>query len=185
MRILSFDPGKTQDHFAYSFAENAEVIEYGSVVPLEDLTSDFNDSKNRFYTHACRLIERLQPDLIVVERYLDRGGPKKGAVGEYVSVMIGILSIAAMPVPVELVMSSTWKVWFRRHFNIGKGLPIECLADKLLLDHPHLKGKKKKDDKVTVHHGDAVAMGFWRFRKESPDFQLDAVWKRNPVKMGS
>lgn len=177
MKILSFDPGKSVKSFAYALLVEGSVVRFGTVKTLEDLNACFLDYAASFRKRMADLVfeSGLGPDdLIVIERFSDRGGASKGTTGELINIMIGLLATVAVEahVPLVLVMPSTWKNWLAKTYSTGKSTAKRpTLVPNMWL---HLRERfpiqcwpKDRAKRMIIHEADACGIALWAWEKST------------------
>lgn len=142
MKVLGFDPAKK--NFGYGFKINGVIKESG-LVPTPNKISNFIEDDIDFLNFMLDLINRLQPDIVVCERYMFRGRASIDA--EFVNWMIGKLSILIrqeLKFNMCLIMPVQWKLWYKK--KIGK-----IKSDKF-------KSREIYPEINTEHEADALCM---------------------------
>lgn len=191
MRVLAFDPGKSQKSFAYSFVVDGTVERYGMVQTLTTLKPpEFKQEVEDFCTRIENLVLRLKPDVIVAERFMDRGGASKGSTGEFINVMLGLIA-ARVPGGLELVMPATWKGWLARTYLTGKPTKRQRTAVPNMWAHlrsrfPDLCWPKDKTKRMIIHEADACGIALWRYEthfKGERRGSIDSLVDRRTVKI--
>lgn len=177
MRCLTFDPGRNVGNYAFSWLVDGTVECYGTVVPLLSLQHpDFSECADDFICRMQLLFRSLglaESDVVLAERFSDRGGGSKGTTGEFINIQIGLLKAALGSHPLELVMPSTWKGWLARTYATGNETATQRTSARSM--HEHLRWRFpethpiEKIDQMTIHEGDAVAMGLWRYETSADD----------------
>ena len=153
MRVVALDPGKS--NFAAAVVENRRVVETRYLEPLKSLKwDDFNESLRAFRDSYFKYISEVEPDCVVAERFMARpgGGMRKGAVGEFVNLQLGMISMvnASKGIPTHLVTPAQWKNYLQKRY--GK-------VDNFKHHFPHL----------SVHESDALAIAIYAIEMEQPD----------------
>lgn len=179
MKILTFDPGKVNGNMAYSFSVDGHIERYGSIKPLGSITEGFEDEVDAFAARVQRLVQEVNPDLIVAERFQDRGGRSKGATPEFVNIQLGIIAIVARPVRTKLITPALWKNWMRRTYDTGKKTKKskDCkFKDNLLLfkKTPGAQEVVKRDDMV-IHQADSICMNLYIWENEDPEARAQSL----------
>ena len=189
-RILSFDPGKSPKSFAYSFMVGGTVMRYGLVRPIDSLEpARYGPESQEFFSRIKSLALETSPDVVVAERFQDRGGASKGTTGEHINLMLGLMSAALWPIGLELVQPATWKAWLMRHYSIGK--PTKKRAPMLPNMWMFLRQrfpycwKTSIQNRIVIHEADACAIALWRY--ETADMvqrygSIDCLLDRSTVK---
>lgn len=157
MRVLAFDPGKS--NFAYAVGEDGQLETFGFVTALlDDLTADVTGQVLRLADEFQGLLKTHQPDLIVAERFMARGMPGQGAVSEFVNLSLGVLVSVAAPIEVTVIPAATWKNhWSHRYPQEGKFEMQACLERGTRI---YPGGRRKR---LTTHEADAVGIMAWAF----------------------
>jgi hypothetical protein len=101
----------------------------------------------------CKITSK---DLIVAERMMARPGQGGGSVNELINIMLGILLSNALQlgIPMQLVMSSTWKNHAIDKWGLIQGMPLSFYFPEL---------EKDKE----VHELDACGIAAYTFEKLS------------------
>ena len=148
MKIIALDPGK--NNFAAAVMNDTKVLETCYIKPIKSLKwDDFNAESKEFRKNYFEFLIRIDPDCVVAERFMARPGVQQGAVGEYINIMLGIISTinASKGIPTHLVTSSQWKNYMNSRYGQVKDMR----------DHfPHL----------SVHESDALAMAVYCLENE-------------------
>jgi Holliday junction resolvasome RuvABC endonuclease subunit len=189
MKILAFDPGKNDFAFA-AINQKAKVCDHGFIRSVTSLSAtDIHDEITRFLTDIDRLLDRHQPELVVIERMQHRPHLGGGAVVEYINLMIGmaLTRIFSRGHGILMVSASTWKSHMKRTHGVkGKDL-FTMVGQKMTIklkpgpDNPEkhkTKGVwidgildrqiKAQGLKLVTHEGDAVGLacyGWWTITK--------------------
>lgn len=153
MRVLGFDPGV--NNFAYCLLNDREPVESGLLAyPMQT-----PDDDHRFLNEIIELFRRLQPDLILGERYTFRGPQSVHA--ELVNLMLGRLCVVAeltLGLPVPLIQAAQWKNFFK-----VKQLPkVKGIKKGTWGIWPH----HQKFFKV-IHEVDAACIALYAFLKHT------------------
>lgn len=178
MRILAFDPGKNVGNFAFAFLVDGKVECYGSVIPISTMIHPvFSVDADDFYDRMVLLKKSLgltSGDIVLAERFSDRGGGGKGVTGEHINVMLGLMKAAFMPLSLELVMPATWKGWLARTYHTGN----ETAKQRTVVPNmwTHLRGRfpdlvypDDRHQRMVIHEGDAIGMALWRYETSEGD----------------
>jgi hypothetical protein len=143
MRILALDPGKI--NFAFAVMEDVKVLEAGYIKCIKDLKRDAFEAeskgfRNRYFT----LLAKYEPDVVVAERFMARPGSNGGMVGEYINIMLGVISTvnSSLNIPTELVTSASWKNYLNSRYG-----RVETLKEHF----PHL----------SVHEADSLGIAVY------------------------
>jgi len=177
MRVLAFDPGKNQGNFAFALLEDGVVLFYGTVVTISTMKHpEFSVDADDFIWRIRSLVSSLgltADDVIIAERFMDRGGGGKGTTGEHINVMLGLMKAALGPLPLELVMPATWKGWLARTYLTGK--PTKRQRTVIPNMWMHLRGRfpevcwpASKIDRMVIHEADAIGIALWRYETADP-----------------
>ncbi len=148
MRIIALDPGKK--NFAFAVMENRKVLECGYLPPLKSLKwDDFEKESAGFRDRWFKLLEKYDPDCVLAERFMARPGGNGGAVGEYINIMLGILSTvnSSKGVPTHLLTSAQWKNYLNGRYG-----RVESMKEHF----PHL----------SVHEADALGIAVYAMENE-------------------
>lgn len=148
MKIIALDPGKK--NFAFSVMEDRKVVECGYLKPLKSLKwDDFEEEAAGFRSRWFDMLLKFEPDCVLAERFMARPGGNGGAVGEYINVMLGIISTvnASKGIPTHLVTSSQWKNYLNARY--GK---VATMKEHF----PHL----------SVHEADALGIAVYAMENE-------------------
>ena len=116
MRIIALDPGSK--NFAVAVMDGRKVLETCYLTTIKSLKwDDFEEEAKGFRKRWFDLLQKYEPDCVLAERFMARPGGNGGAVGEYINVMIGILSTvnASKGIPTHLVTSAQWKNALNSH----------------------------------------------------------------------
>jgi hypothetical protein len=148
MRIIALDPGKI--NFAFAVMEDRKVRECGYLKTLRSLKwDDFEKESTGFRGRYFDLITKYEPDCVLAERFMARPGGNGGAVGEYINIMLGILSTvnASKGIPTHLVTAAQWKNYLNRRYK-----RVESMKEHF----PHL----------SVHEADALGIAVYAMEGE-------------------
>ena len=148
MRIIALDPGKK--NFAFAVMEDGKVLECGYLVPVKSLKwDDFEKESARFRGRWFDLLTKYEPDCVLAERFMARPGGNGGAVGEYINIMLGILSTvnSSKGVPTHLLTSAQWKNYLNGRYG-----RVETMKEHF----PHL----------SVHEADALGIAVYAMENE-------------------
>ncbi len=187
--ILAFDPGRTQESFAYALLRDGVVVRYGLVRPIASLDHElFKTELDSFVDRMCALITECHPDAVVAERFMDRGGGGKGTTGEFINIMLGCLGVAASSsnLSLDLVMPSTWKNWLTRTYNTGRKGAVRNMLTQLRARWPEqINPKKRGQTRMVIHEGDAIGLALWRHEAPYPTRVggIDRLIDSNTVKI--
>ena len=175
--ILAFDPGKSWDEetqvgsFAYAVMREDHIIQHGLLIPFSSLTDNTVTQALMFSARIQALLTQFKPDIVVIERFQDRGGASKGTTGEFVNLMIGNLQLTMAQANCELtmIMPSQWKTWLTRTHEIGKKSTTKNIFEYLKVQRPEAflaKGKNKvpKGKRMVIHEGDAIGIALWAYQ---------------------
>lgn len=178
MHILGLDPGKNSFAFAV-INQNAKVCDHGFVRTVTSLSvKDIRDETTRFLIDIDRLLDKHQPELVVIERMQHRPHLGGGSVVEMINVMIGLAlaKIFARGCGILMVPASTWKSHMKKTHGI-KGKLFTMVGQKMTIkikpgpDNP--KGYKTKGVwvegildpqlkaggiQISTHEGDACGL---------------------------
>lgn len=189
MKILAFDPGKNDFAFA-AINQKARVCDHGFVRSITTMTpTTLRDEITRFLVDIDKLLDKHEPELVVIERMQHRPHLGGGAVVEYINVMIGmaVAKIFARGCGITLVSASTWKSHMKKIHGIGpkdlftmvgqkmtvklKPDPTDPKAHKTkLVVVPGILDKQLEDRGIEIktHEGDAIGLacyGWWQITK--------------------
>lgn len=176
MRCLAFDPGRNVGNFAFSWLVNGVVECYGTVVPIVSLQDpEFSIDADDFSARLRVLIKSLgvtAENIVIAERFSDRGGGSKGTTGEFINIQIGLLKAAIAPLPLRLIMPAQWKGWLARTYHTGNPTPRQRTVVPNML--AHLRGRfpetyEDKQDRMTIHEADAIAISLWSYEVQAQD----------------
>lgn len=196
MRILALDPGK--QNFAFAVGEDGRLERFGFVGSLlTDLTTDLTTQAADLGNEFRKLIEETRPDMIVAERFMARGLPGQGANSEFINISLGILLAAALPIPVRIIPSATWKNhWSRLTRPVVPAPAPEKKKGKKGEKTPKVKQPKVKQPKfemldvldptkscrpggrrarLSTHESDAIGIMLWAFHPDHPDCLRDVI----------
>ena len=153
MKIVALDPGK--NNFAAAAIDGRKVIDIRYLEPLQSLKwADFDKSMKNFRDHYFKYISDISPDCVVAERFMARpgGGLRKGAVGEYVNIQLGIISTvnSTKGIPTYLVTPAQWKNALNRRYGTV----------------PEDKGFKHHFPHLSIHESDALAIAIYVAEQE-------------------
>lgn len=173
--VLAFDMGKTD--MAWSWSHDNKLIEVGMIHnTVNDLKSGiFLMQVRRFLREVKALIKRAETAHgpitdIVCERFTSRGGKGGGSVGESINTMLGIMAAYCVRnnIYLELVLASTWKMYFKRKY--GKDTQAERYGFAIT--------KTSKKWPILDHEFDSV--GILQFRIETTSLSSDGFVKQKP-----
>lgn len=174
MRVLAFDPGKSFESFAYAIIEDGTIIRYGRIQTIRSLLrDDFEAEVARFIALLQTMIGSVKPDVVIGERFLDRGGPSKGSTGEFICIALGLIASECHHAgyPFELVMPATWKGWLARTYFIGKPTKRQRTVVKNMLEHLKVRfpvlWPKDRTKRLVIHEADAMGIALWRYETEA------------------
>lgn len=177
MRVLAFDPGKS--NFAYAFGQDGAVEEFGFIEHVFDhLTDSVSEQAARLAQELLALTAKAKPDRIIAERYMFRPGMGAGGTGEFVNLALGILIAAVLPVPVQLIPSAQWKnhmtrqYWSKRPGSSQKKEKFECLE---LLDPTRTCRPGGRKKRLTTHEADAIGIALYAAEQDLKQSLLDRV----------
>lgn len=136
--VLACDPGTA--NFAYAVTRirikqpfRFKIKESGMIQnPIRDLTGLLTQQTEAFENEINALIEKYGVDVIIAERFMNRG--RNGNTGELVSFMLGIM----MKIPdihLTLITAAQWKNAFNKIQDL-KELYKEMKAECRLEPHP-------------------------------------------------
>lgn len=156
MRVVALDPGK--DNFAAAVLEDRNVIDVRYLEPLQSLLWDqFTEASRRFRDSYFAYISEMEPDCVIAERFMARpgGGIRKGAVGEYINIQLGIIATvnSSKGIPTHLVTPAQWKNALNSRYG----------------HVPRKKGFKHHFPHLSVHESDALAIAVYVFEQENPE----------------
>jgi hypothetical protein len=145
--VLACDPGTA--NFAYAVTRirikqpfRFKILESGMIQnPIRDLTGLLADQTKAFEDEIHGLIEQYGVDVIIAERFMNRG--RNGNTGELVSFMLGIM----MKIPdthLTLITAAQWKNAFNK-----------------LQDLKELYKEMKQRCRMEPHPIDAVCMSIY------------------------
>tara|TARA_R100001132_G_C3273249_1_gene95306 strand:+ start:3306 stop:3731 length:426 start_codon:yes stop_codon:yes gene_type:complete len=103
------DPGRK--NFAWALREEGEVTRVGWVDPIDTVTED-----TAFINSCIELLVDTQPDFVVLERFMVRGGGQS-MLAETLNQMIGRVAVLTRTYAgVELIQitSAQWKNWWNK-----------------------------------------------------------------------
>ena len=133
--------------------EDRKVLECGYLETVKSLKwDDFEAEAKGFRTRWFELLNKYEPDCVLAERFMSRPGGNGGVVGEYINLMLGILSTvnASKGIPTHLVTSAQWKNYLNNRY--GK---VSSMKEHF----PHL----------TVHESDALGICVYALESENPE----------------
>ena len=131
LRVLGFDPGVANFgvfggvlHGVKSIKRVSPIVSTMLRNTIRSLTGDFSDNLSAFRSEVENHIRRVNPDVVVIERFQSRG--LRGPVVELVSFMIGAISgiVARMEeelghhIVLKVVVASQWKNEVNRSFGL-------------------------------------------------------------------
>ena len=148
MRIIALDPGSK--NFAFAVMEDKKVLECGYLKTIRSLKwADFEDEATGFRNRWFDVLNKYEPDVVLAERFMARPGGNGGAVGEYINIMLGILSTvnSSKGIPTHLVTSAQWKNYLNNRY--GK-------VENMKKHFPHL----------SVHEADALGIAVYQMETE-------------------
>lgn len=133
-RILALDPGTTNMGISLVGVDkdlNVEVLANAVMThPIHELAVNYKTGFNLFMIEIDRWVQMFEPDAIVLERFMTRGGGSMGQTIECIGIMIGALS-AKYDLPIKLLSAATWKNAYHRKFlgeDLKKTYKICCTA---------------------------------------------------------
>jgi len=132
-RVFGIDPGTR--NFAIIVLDKGLCV-HADMFPhaIKSLAAADKDQIAHFRLHIGRLLRDLQPNAIIIERFLVRNFGTK--LIEIVGIMIGIIaSLVEKSCDMQLVMPSTWKQAFSR---AGHNLGQYYAEAKDVLVPPHI-----------------------------------------------
>jgi len=126
MIVLGIDPGKRQTWYS-SLAHQRKKGrgQYVSTWTIRetshlDLEADrpLNDRLDNTLDLLTNLVTRLQPDLVIAERYIVRPGRGLGNNAEVINIALGLLFSTSRQLnkTCRFVMPATWKQWWDKTF---------------------------------------------------------------------
>lgn len=152
MVIIGLDPGtKNFGWCAIRFnSKTFQPLGSGKIINTVQDINSVQEQTLKFCEEILSLISKYKPSAIIVERFLNRGR-FNGATGEYVSMMIGILSLLtrsdiqenlqpslkANSFNMHIIHSGTWKTAINRKGKVKnylKQMYDYCLAEPHELD---------------------------------------------------
>jgi len=148
MKIIALDPGK--NNFAAAVMEDAKILETCYIEPIKSLKwDDFNKESEAFRKNYFNFLTKIDPDCVIAERFMARPGVQQGAVGEYINIMLGVITTinASKGVPTHLVTSAQWKNYINSRYGA---------VDSMKSHFPHL----------SVHEADATALAVYCLENE-------------------
>lgn len=156
MKIVALDPGKV--NFAAAAIDGRSVLETRYLTPIASLKwESFPSAVKLFGENYLKYITEIEPDCVIAERFMSRpgGGVKKGAVGEYVNVQLGVISTVnyLKGIPTHLVTSAQWKTTLNNRY--GKV--------------PENKGFRHHFPHLSDHEADALAIAVYVLEQEYPE----------------
>jgi hypothetical protein len=160
VRIIALDPGK--DNFAAAVMEDRKVLETRYLVPLKSLLwSDFTGEVKTFRDSYFKFLSEIEPDCVLAERFMARPGVQRGAVGEYINIMLGIVSVinASKGIPTHLVTSAQWKTYLAKRYG----------------EVPRGKGMRKHFPHLSIHEADALGIAVYAMEGELGEQLLKRV----------
>jgi len=157
LRVLAFDPGTANFGCFGGVLYGVKTLHSIKPIvtkmlenPVTSLTTDLATQTDRFRLEICGLIEQVQPDIIIIERFQSRG--LMGTTVELISFMIGFITGIANEyesagdtlILVRPITASQWKN------SVNKSASLEDLYAML--------------GKATLHHRlDAMLMSLYAF----------------------
>lgn len=145
--VLACDPGtanfafcvtriRIQQPFRYKLLETGMIQN-----PIRDLTGLLTEQTERFENEIQTLIDKYGVDIIIAERFMNRG--RNGNTGELVSFMLGIM-MKMSDIHLTLITAAQWKNAFNK-----------------LQDLKELYKEMKKRCKLEPHPIDAACMSIY------------------------
>lgn len=142
MRILALDPGVK--NFAFAIIDDADDQVYDEptgLIPEDYLVNPSTlYADDRFCDYINHMIENIQPDVIVAERYQYRGSSSVDS--ECINQMLGKISVLARIRSVKFVLLTPvqWKSHYRKVLGLRKGEKFNSkqsarLAPSVLNEH--------------------------------------------------
>jgi len=151
MRIIALDPGSK--NFAVAVMDDRKVLETLYLKTIRSLRwDDFEAESKGFRTRWFDLLKKYEPDCVLAERFMARPGSNGKMVGEYINIMLGIISTvnASKGIPTHLVTPSQWKNYLNNRY--GK---VTSMKEHF----PHL----------SVHESDALGIAVYALEGEYPE----------------
>lgn len=192
--VLAFDMGKTD--MAWSWSYDNKLIDVGMIHnTVNDLKSGiFLMQVRKFLLEVKTLIKHAEETHgpitdIVAERFTSRGGKGGGSVGESINTMLGIMAAYCVRnnIYLELVLASTWKMYFKRKYGKDTqaeryGFAINKTSKKWpILDHEFDSvGILQFRIETTSLHGEDVFVKQKPYNDYMKNFKktLDMLWKK-------
>lgn len=121
--ILGLDPGTNNMGIGVmQFKPNKYKINYIGMIDntLKDIKTDVKHQATKFKSEINSIIKNYKVDLCVAERFMNRGATK-GATGEAVMLMLGIL-LTCKP-EATLITASQWKNSINKIYRLDEMYP--------------------------------------------------------------
>jgi hypothetical protein len=142
--LFCCDPGKVNS--AFSFVSTTRGVLESGYLPVIDSfdPEEMPDLVEKFSTTILLLFQKYPVSLVIAERYQNRGFAGRGASGEYINVMLGILSYLCyqMDLKLRLLVPGLWKGYMQRTYTTHD-------TQTLL------------QNKWTIHECDSIGMGIF------------------------
>lgn len=112
IKVLGIDPGSKNMGFGVVEAKVAgdfkyRILEVGMFKQtIKEMKGDVRGDLKRFKKELDRVIRAHKPDVIVAERYMNRG--IRGNTGELVGLMLGVVALAPVE-DVSFIPAAQWK----------------------------------------------------------------------------
>jgi len=148
MKIIALDPGK--NNFAAAVMEDYKVLETRYIDTIKSLKKDdFDEESRAFRENYFEFLSKINPDFVLAERFMARPGAQQGSVGEYINIMLGIVSTinSSKGIPTHLVTSSQWKNYMTARYGAVKDM-------------------KEHFKHLSVHEADALAIAVYFMENE-------------------
>ncbi len=151
MRIIALDPGK--QNFAAAVMDGRKVVETRYLRPIKSLLwENFADEVKAFRDDYFKYISEIEPDCVLAERFMARPGVQQGAVGEFINIMLGVISVvnASKGIPTHLVTSAQWKTYIAKRYG----------------ELPRSRGMRYHFPHLSVHEADALGIAVYAMENE-------------------
>lgn len=171
--VLALDPGKR--HFAFCVIVGASLKRVGMIHnTINDIDAAHAlPQREAFVAELDSVLDRYEPQILVIERMQQRPGMGGGAPAEYINIMIGVVleHCTAKGIEFRGVTAATWKNALKRAYDpkpdratLPKGTRIKALpnSERMGFDVP----KSSKTLPILDHEFDAVGIGMWFIEQE-------------------
>ena len=193
--ILALDPGKRD--FAWAAIDGVKIPGFGMIHhTIYDIDAmHAMPQRAAFVGELTAVLNKYNPNVVVIERMQQRPGMGGGAPAEYINVMIGVVLeiCAGRGIKFRGVTAATWKNHMKLAYDpkpdrskMKKGERTKALPHCARMQH--YVSKTSKTAPIKDHEFDAIGIGQWfcEMRDKQPLLnifikQIDKVWEMRLV----